>query len=208
MPQRHLVIPNGVEIDLAWISNGRIMKNTCFAEAPTSLAITPALADSITTALNSLFTSSGLVALQSSGGRGPAAQLRDVRDVGFPLVTGSVQGATGTGTTDLLPSQIAACLTVRTARAGRQFRGRMFIPGFVEIANDATNHMTAATKTALDAYAAGLPNALNQSGLQFSVCHRPLYLTDGSIGTPGSLQHVTQVVCRDNVWDTQRRRKG
>src|SRR5262249_36168648 len=108
------------------------------------------------------------------------------------------------------PHSVAAVVTLRTAQAGRKFRGRCYIPGFTEVANDANGHMTVAMKTAMDSFSAGLVGAANQNGTQLGVLHRPTAFDDGT-GLPispglGFITPVTQAVTRDDIWDSQRRR--
>lgn len=206
MPQRHLVVPSTIQAELWWTVGGRITKNVIHGTVAAGYSTTVANANAMTTALNSLFNSSGLNAFFGSTSTGPNVHLRDIRDVGFSLVDTSIVGASGTGTGDLLPRQTAAVLTIRTGRAGRSFRGRMYIPAMLETANGPDNHIIAAAKTALDAYANGFIAAVNQNGFALGVMSRPLYNDDDTIRVQGFTTTAINVLCRDLVWDTQRRR--
>jgi hypothetical protein len=208
MAEAHLQVDNGLQITLTWVPlTGFRANNVLHAEIPPGLAVTPALADAITGALNSLYTSSGLQAQQPVTTSSPFAVLRDLRTANLPLVSGSTSGLAGTGTGDPLPLRLACCMTFRTNKAGKSFRGRAYLPGFGEAANSPTGQIQSATKTALDSYATGFIAAVNQQGLQLSILKRPLFDANGAITTPGVLTHVTQAIVRNTLWDSQRRRQ-
>jgi hypothetical protein len=54
------------------------------------------------------------------------------------------------------------------------------------------------------AFVTGIQNALIASGLNLGVIHRPT--EDPLPVSAGFITTVTAIVCRDAVWDTQRRR--
>ena len=210
MPQNHFVVADTVEVIhriAATIGTFHVVTHSLI---PLGTQVTPALADAVSTSVGNLWNAN-LAALTPNVVAYAGVSLRDLRDQGFPLVDSTVPGHVGTAPiAEALPLQIAACLTIRTNKAGRKYRGRMYWVGFGESANDATNHMTAACKTALDAFAAGFQAASNVSGLQLGVTHRPTAF-DPITGLPispglGFTTPAIAVVCRDNVWDTQRRR--
>lgn len=210
MPQHHLVIANAVQIAHAILVSGKIVfvvtHNDIGPTAPVSVAMANAYFDSV-----KALWQAQLAALCQSTTVFSRVEMRDLRAPGMPLVVSTSPSVGGTAPAgDTLPRQIAACLTVRTNRAGRQFRGRMYWTGFSESANGPDNHMTTAAKTALDAFAAGFVTAASPSGSALAVAHRPTAF-DEITGLPispglGFLTPATQVVCRDAVWDTQRRR--
>lgn len=167
-----------------------------------AVAITQALTNTIGTAIKSALTSSGLgsgvhttVALANVG-------LRDIRTANQAEFLDSGAAVAGTLTGDLLPPQVALVVTLRTAQAGRSFRGRVFLPGFGEGVNSAAGVSTSVAGP--PAFVAAIKSSLITSGLDLGVIHRPtaspLPVTSGFI-TP-----VTSIVLRDAVWDTQRRR--
>lgn len=100
-----------------------------------------------------------------------------------------------------LPNQTAVALTWRTGLSGRRRRGRTYLGGFTEAANDASagtaSRVLAATITTLDTAGANLISALNVSGQPLVVYSR--------IGTG----LATEVVSCDtgNRFDVQRRRR-
>lgn len=212
MAQKHLVIPETCQCQMVFAVAGRNTSVVFHYKIPAGTPVNVTLSDAVFTALKSRWNSN-LAALCSSSTTFTGVNLRDLRDQGFPLVPSTGASAAGTApTTDTLPRQIAACLTVRTGKAGRKFRGRMYMPGFAEVANDVNNHMTAAAKTALDSFAANFLSSANVSGLAMGVAHRPT-IFDENTGLPidpgrGFIEVATAVVCRNDVWDNQRRRAG
>lgn len=211
MVQHHIVIPNTVEVIANIAATGRTFHVTWHEIIPAGTAVTSGLADAIFGPLKAGWTTN--LAPQCApttvfGG----LSLRDLRDVGFPLVNSTTGSAAGTAATETnqLPLNIASCLTTRTAKAGKSFRGRMYWGGYCEIANGVNGRMSAAMKTALDAFAANFLTAVNVSGLTMGVAHRPTVFDDVT-GLPvapglGFITPITNVLARDDVWDSQRRR--
>jgi hypothetical protein len=208
----HLIIPNTVQVSLLQFSASQEIVCVTHALIPSPSLVTVALADQIFNSLKALWATD-MAPLVPTAGAFTGVRLRDLRQEGMPLVQSTTAAQFGTAAAaDFLPRQIAACFTLRTARAGKKYRGRMFWGGFAESANGSDNHMTPAAKTAFDAFAVGFIGAYNVASLQLAVAHRPtIFDPDTGIPAPpgeGFSTPVTQVVCRDNVWDNQRRRSG
>lgn len=210
MPQHHLVIANGVEATLVFFLNlvqGRVVIHY---DNPGQVAVTPALGNTVFNSIGALWTAN-LAALCPTTVSFQRVDLRNLNVAGEPLVASTAAARPGTAAAaDMLPPSIASCFTVRTSKAGRQFRGRMYFAGYAETANDAGGRMTTAAKTAFDTFATGFVAAANVGGLVFGVAHRPTAF-DPNTGLPispglGFTTPATQVVCRDSIWDSQRRR--
>jgi hypothetical protein len=107
--------------------------------------------------------------------------------------TTSLAGGSATGP---LPPGVAMCCTLRTAKAGKSYRGRYYQGGFTEGYNDATGQANAAVATALEEWVTDLQEAFNGRQMTLAVASRTL----------GTSEPVTAVQVRDRVWDTQRRR--
>lgn len=210
MPQHHLVVQDTVQAHWVITIGGSTLTWTTATIVPTNFQVTPSAANALFDSVKALWAAN-IAALVPSSTVLSKVQLRDVRSEGLALVDSNTSSVPGTATPgETLPKQIAAVITLRTNRAGRKYRGRFYLGGFAETANDSTNHMTAACKAALDAFAAGFISAYNVGGTALGVMHRPTSF-DEVTGLPiapglGFTTPVTLVVCRDNVWDTQRRR--
>lgn len=212
MPQHHLVIPDCVEVTHNLAVAGRTVHVVNHCRVPVGQGINPTLADTVFTAMRNLWTSN-LASLCPPSTGYTGLTLRDLRDQGQPLVPSAATEALGTATgIDTLPRQLAACLTLRTNRAGRAFRGRSYWTGFGEAANGTDNRYSATMVTGINAFAAGYRVAMSTGGLTLAVAHRPTVF-DASTGLPiapglGFITDVTTVSSRDTIWDSQRRRAG
>jgi len=212
MPQHHLVIPDTVQVIHAGLNAGIGWRVVTHCLIPASSPVNVALADAIFNSVGPLWSTNIAPECPTTTSFN-FTSVRDLRAASQPDIasTGTVRNGTAP-TTDALPRQIAAVITVKTGLAGRKYRGRMYWAGFAESANGATGHMTAACKAALDAFAAGFMAAANVSGLQIGVAHRPTAF-DEVTGLPispglGFTTPAVQFLCRDDIWDTQRRRSA
>jgi hypothetical protein len=104
-------------------------------------------------------------------------------------------GFSFTSTEELLPLNVASCITLRTAKAGASYRGRFYMTGFTEgTSSNGVMHQYA--RDASVAIVGAVRNALDDSGLIMSVASRKT----------GRSEAVTSWTRRDTRWDTQRRR--
>lgn len=212
MAEHHLVISQGVEAVFSITVAGLNIRIVTHYANPSSVTVNQAMANAVFDSVKALW-STNLAPHCPITTSFFAVGLRDINTAGNAQVFSNTAAVVGSAAVaEALPRQIAACLTVRTARAGKMFRGRMYWGGFAESANGADNHIATAAKTALDAFASGFLTAANVSGLTFGVAHRPTAF-DENTGLPispglGFITPASQVQCRDNVWDSQRRRAG
>lgn len=167
-----------------------------------NVAITQALTNTIGTAIKSALTSSAygtkvatVVSLANIG-------LRDIRTANQPEFLDSGAAVAGTAAGDLLPPAVSFCVTLRTAFAGRSFRGRCYLWGYTEASNNATGGLVAATAEV--AFVTAIKSALVASSLDLGVLSRPGVHSNGP--SAGFVTPVTTVIARDLVFDTQRRR--
>jgi hypothetical protein len=167
-----------------------------------ALAITQALTNTIGTAIKTTFTSTSFddqlhesVALQNIG-------LRDIRTPNQPEFIDTGAAVPGSDPGDVLPLQVAFCITLRTALAGASWRGRVYLPGFAEVFNTDTGNVASAGGAVN--FVSGIKSNLISNGLDLGVISRP----NDTVDPPklGWITTVTSIVARDLVWDTQRRR--
>jgi|SRR5688572_12924668 len=110
--------------------------------------------------------------------------------------------ADGGNVLEPLPGNVSLCISLRTAKRGRSFRGRSYIIGLTEN-QVAGNALTAPSAAAWLAAYDVLVSSLAASSNQLCVCSK------FSLGLPraaGILTPVTDAVIVDNVVDSQRRR--
>lgn len=198
-----LIVPNAAQLRLIWSLSGTLYAlNVIGVVNAGSVAITQALTNTIGTAIKAMFTSSTLGAQIGTAVALANIGLRDIRTANTAEFLDSGGPVAGTLAGDLLPPQTALCITLRTAQAGRSFRGRVYLPGFGEGVNTATG--AASGGGASIAFVSGVKTNLITSGLDLGVLSRPA--PDAIPPRAGFITTVTSVVCRDLVWDTQRRR--
>lgn len=201
MPQ--LVVANAAQMRLIWALGGQLYALNVLGVVNTgSVAITQALTNTLGTAIKAALTSSALGALLDDTVTLANIGLRDIRTANTAEFLDTGGAVAGTGAGDLLPPQVAFCVTLRTAQAGRSFRGRVYLPGYGEVANGSAG--TIGSTTASVAFVAAIQSALVAQSLNLGVLSRPR--PTAPIPSAGFITPVTSVVARDSVWDTQRRR--
>jgi hypothetical protein len=131
----------------------------------------------------------------------------------------------GLDATDMLPGGNAYVVTLRTARAGQSFRGRVYLGGYTEGGNGPTGAIATPVAVAGTAFVTSIGTTMGANGLTFSVLSRPSELTvltkdvthpDGThtitthsrAARAGGLTDVIAVEARNTIWDSQRRRTG
>ena len=218
-----LVVSNAAVVRVLWNIVAQIAINVYGARVGAGTTINQALADSLGAAIKAAFT--GTVGpLMSNNTQLVRVTVRDIRTAGQPEFRDSGALVLGTGLGDSLPPKEAACITLRTAGAGRSFRGRSYIGGFSEAENDANGLTVTAANTAAMNFVAGIRDAMTANGLTLVVLSRPSFREVRTVQTfdaagallethtathaarPGMINNVTMLEARDARWQTQRRR--
>jgi hypothetical protein len=192
-------IPQGVVVRAIWSLSGTdIAINVAGARNTGSVAITQTLTDTIGTAVKSGYTSSGLKALHPATVQLRKIGLRDVNTANLPEFLDAGAPATGTHATntDLLPANVSYCVTIRTALAGKSYRGRWYQWGADEGQNDANGNPLNAYIVACVAFVNAVGTALSANGLTPAILSRVK-----NTAIPWST-----AVNRNTTWSTQRRR--
>lgn len=193
-----LVIPSTVLVRLIWGYGGAPSAiNVLAFRKLDGTAVDQGKADAVDAAIKSAHTSSGLRALQIGAVELQKASIRDISAPNLPefIGSGASQGGTQTGGKQL-PPQVALVVTLRTAKAGKAYRGRCYVPLWGDSALAAGGVATAAATTAAKAFVDAVDSGLTPLGYDLTVASRKL-LTNELVTT-------TQV--RDATWDTIRRR--
>jgi hypothetical protein len=198
-----LVVPNAAQMRLIWSLSGQLYAlNVMGVVNAGGIAITQALTNSVGSAIKSALASSTHNANLSTTVSLSNIGLRDIRTANQSEFVDTGGAVAGTSAGDLLPPQVALCITLRTALAGASFRGRVYLPGFSELTNAAAGVIS--FTTAPVAFVVAIKAALIANALDLGVISRP-----DPLATParaGQINVVTAIVARDAVWDTQRRR--
>jgi len=206
------VVPQCTQVVLNWqLSDGKIGHNVLYGRYSGAFAGTVAMADAIKTALTSGAAWTALATHLSVNTALASVSLRDVNTANQAIITSIGAASPGTGSGTLLPDEVAATITLRTALTGIQNRGRMFIPGFDSLSVGPANTISPATVTALNNWALTITGALSGQGLVWVIGHKHRQAYTGMTGTshpdrPAGSVPITSASVRDNHWDSQRRR--
>lgn len=221
MPALH--VPDAALINLAWFhAPARTWINVIGARAAPTTTINQALANTLSTAIMSAFTTNFAVHVGSTALLSYVA-IRDIRQPNLPRFIGTAASVPGTATGDMLPGTTSLVMSLRTAKAGQSFRGRVYLGGFTEAANDASGSALAAVGTAGVAFINAISTAFSANGLTLAVVSRPservevvttTFHSDGSQDVEtkvsparaGQVTDVTSIAARNSLWDSQRRR--
>jgi hypothetical protein len=162
----------------------------------------PATSDftALTAKLLKLYTGAAYAGGQKVSQHWPAATTLD--DVTYtPLdgtSTSTIQGfgVAGAEAAEALPSEVALCMTLRTAIRGRSYRGRVFLGGFTEVLNTAGGIV-------LGADLAGI--ILQFEGFRADVLtiNWEMVVASYKLGVANTVTSITA----NNKWDVQRGRK-
>lgn len=219
-------ITNGAQVRLIWTyGTGQLGFNVLGAIVSGTVTFNLALANALDSALKTAFTTH-LASKCATSTQLVRVGVRDLRADNQPEFRGTGAAAAGTAVGDPLPVQVATCITLRTAMAGRSFRGRVYLGGFAESENDTTGLSLAATNTAALAFLNAVDAAMASNGLPLAVLSRPAeryqmikrtFLEDGTEHDEiryevkqktGVATDVISLESRSNIWETQRRRNN
>lgn len=197
-----LIIPNTVMVRLLWQTATHRPVNVLGALKTGTVTVNQALTNTVGTAIKSAFTSSGHAAVVGTGVSLLNVGLRDLSQANLAEFVDSGAAVPGTATGDLLPPQLALVSTLRTALAGKSYRGRVYLMGYTETSSDANGQASVAARTAATTFLNAINTALQASAMQLAVMSRP----NAATGKVGFSTAVTTVQMRDAIFDTQRRR--
>jgi len=218
-----LVIPNTVQIRLLWSLSANLGINVIHAIAPGGYVVNQTTANTLGASIKAAFSAQLGVHMNPSSAlvRVGLRDLRTPNQAEF-LDDGAAVGGVTAG--DMLPPSVATAVTLRTAKAGKSFTGRVYIGGFIEADNDVNGTTVSVAATAAVNFMVGVQSALTSSGLQLAVASRPaeekiiVETTNHNDGTttlrtlshetakPGQATPVTLIQSRTSGWESQRRR--
>jgi hypothetical protein len=192
-----LVIPASVQVRLHWQLNGVDAFNVLGGAVAGGFANSQAIANALGAAILGHYTSSGLAALCATTTSLISAGVRDIRVGNQPEFVSVAAAVPGTGAGNPLPNELAAVVTLRTALAGKSYRGRVYLAGFNVAQNDAAGRIVAALNAAMVTFVTNVQTDMAAQGITLAVLSRV-----HNVATP-----VTGITTLDTLWDSQRRRK-
>ena len=219
-----LQVPGAAIVKLYWtISGGGIMMNALGAVVTGAPTFGQAHANALGSAIKGSLTSSGLVGLIHSSVTLAAVGVKDLRQESLTEFIDQNAAVVGTASGDALPRGTAFAVTLRTARSGPRYRGRVFLGGFAEGNNDPDATAGSTVPTLCVAFLTAVQGNFTSNGLSLGVISRPaepvdvvitIHRNDGTDevqtkhreGRPGQVNAVTLIQARNDTWDSQRRR--
>lgn len=206
-------VSNSALLTLNWSGESRTWRNVLgLVVSGGTPVFTQATAEAIWTALRALTTTTAWMAQLAPTVIFESISLRNFGTPNQPVFTSTGTPLSGGGTGDPLPLSVASCVTLRTALAGKHFRGRVYLAGMTEAANDATGRQSSTSAAAGVAFVNGINNATIPSSLALAVLSRPrngkTIPAKTSSDYAGGVNQVLAVIGRDLKWESQRRRTG
>jgi hypothetical protein len=176
---------------------------------------TPTIAQAIDTALKGAAAWTNWKAKLNTGVAFTGTAVLDQRFLNQAEGTYTAASQAGTGAGTALPPGDALTVTLRTANAGRGFRGRVYLPGLDSTAMDVGGVASADTMAKASAFVTGLQTAMAASGITLGIAQPPrVAYTSTKTGTFHAARDatapipVTTILTRNNIMDHQRRRSG
>src|SRR5262245_15444720 len=219
-----LVVSNAAQLRCIFSMGNEVAINVYGCRVDTATQINQALANTLGTAIKGAWTSN-LATVSPASTSLQRVGIKDIRSANLPEFrdTGAVTAGTGVG--DALPATLAQLMTLRTALAGKSFRGRTYVGGFTEAENTATGETLTGLNSAVLAYMQAIQTALANNGLHLAVLSRPAdrvqivtttFHSDGSqsvktvnhAARSGAINDVTAFEIRSARWGSQRRRQN
>jgi hypothetical protein len=218
-----LVIANTVQVRILWALSGQGAVNVLHGIVATGFVVNQSVANTLGSAVKAAFTTH-LASLMPANCGITKVGLRDIRIANGTEFLDAGTAASGSAVGDPLPTSTALCVTLRTDKAGKSFRGRTYLGGFAETQNDTNAQASAATATSALAFMAALDTAFDGSSITMAVASRPAErytvvrttfhddgtttvktITQGQART-GQSNPVTLFQNRTALWESQRRR--
>jgi hypothetical protein len=208
-------VPSVVEI--IWCTQLTTTKMS-FAKIHGSYTTVPANMQTLANALMSSISSAWTTNLAPLMATSTSLQWVSVRDMSSTAnlsyeSTGAI--VSGTSASIAMPLGAAVVMTENVNARGRGAKGRVYLGGWATNADAAGGQITTATETAINNFGTAILNALNTNSLTPALAQPPrqTYMgvtgtTHPARGTPPNGTHltVTQYVCSNLRWDSQRRR--
>lgn len=221
-----LVIANCLQVKLGYILATAGGYNVLHFVKAGSDVVTQATAEAVGAAAKTAWTAN---MAPHCGGNTALARV-SVRDLSAPNLPEFVDtGALTAGvdnTADSLPPGLALCITIRTAKSGKSFRGRVYVGGFNENMSDLNGLVVGTAVTAALEYIGDFATAMQSLGFTLGVASRPANastlvrrtgLPNGDIveeilssttQKAGGIEPYTSLQNRDTRWESQRRRQN
>lgn len=202
-----LVVPSGGQLVMRWIQGTENVYNVLGLHLTAGAIVGQAQAQACADVVAAAWATSGISAHVDVGTSIVTVGLRDLRQANLAEFIAPVTGCVGIGAGERVSHALACVVTLRTARAGKSYRGRTFLPLDAQAAYDAEigQYLAQAVIDAddfMEAIRSGLTGSAGLSGnFQLAVISRPKKEDPTTWSTP-----VISSQVRSNLAGTQRRR--
>ena len=221
-----LVIANCIQVRLGSVAAGLGAYNVLhFIKAGTA-TIDQAAAEAIGAAAKTAWTAN-MAPLCAANSALVRVSVRDLTAPNLPEFSDTGAAALGVDTAaQPMPAGVALCITLRTAKSGKSFRGRVYLAGFSETQNGNEGNAEPAAVTGGTEFVSDFADAMDNLGYQLGVASRPANasqlirrtgLPNGDIQEEilssttqkaGGIELVTVIQSRTTSWETQRKRQN
>lgn len=208
-----VVIPSCAQIVLQWtLEDGHLAHNVTYGRYSGAFSGTVAQANALLSALTTGSTWNAMATGLATTTTLSAVTIRDVNSPFQPLISSTGTGAPGTATGESLPNEVAIVSTLRTAQAGRSSRGRLYLPGWAVSVTAAGNVIASGFVNAVTNWTDGFRSIYPAQGYTWVLGQRERQAYTSPITgrqfphRPAGSIPIIQALCKDNHWDTQRRR--
>ena len=205
------IIPNCCQIRFRWHDPSKAFLNVFHGNVTAAGPLNPSIGETLFAALKGSSGAVRWLANLPTSTVFDGVDVRDLRSPNNPLLSSTSAAVPGTSATGALPPQVAIAMTLRTAQAGRQFRGRIYFGGLAAVCDDTTGHIATGPSGDLLAWFNDIFTTLNANGMPMCIGQKELLARPGHGGTtlphrPAAAVPVTSYLVRNNIFDTQRRR--
>jgi hypothetical protein len=207
-----MILPDGVKVVLTWtLTDGHLGRNILYGRVAPTFVPSATIAEAIRGEITTGGQWTTLASFMAATGNLTRVELQDMRSEDNPLIPSTGAAVPGTSASTALPDEVAAVVTLRTAKTGPGNRGRYYVPNWASNALGAGGVINAATVTALGTWANHVAARFVGNGLTPALGLRRRLEYIGSTGTLHEARDamtlvITSQIVRDNHWDSQRRR--
>lgn len=208
-----VVIPGCIQVNLFWTSSNRRWRNVLHGNLTAAGPVNPILAETLFTAFKGGLTSSGWVGELHTNSALTGVGIKDLRQQFQVEYLSTSAPMAGQAAGIELPLNVALVVTLQTALAGRQNRGRTYLTGFTDGALNGPLQTGAVANTAATAFLQAIQSAMQANTIPMVVAQRALAAGTDKKGNPlpprvAGVQPVVNITVVNPRVDSQRRRLG
>lgn len=211
-------IPNCASVRLIWtLPNGKQANNVLHGRYSTAPARTQAYANSLFDAIVNAFINTNHNDAISSSVTLDAVGIRDMAQTtppgGWTEIRSNRPASAGQDASHPLPANVSFVVSLKTDRRGQAARGRVYLPGFTEAANDEDGLCDNAVADRAVDFVEGVSAAMNSNGLVLCIAHPARAAYDSPVppfthhdARDATTVQVNSILKLNNVWDSTRLR--